>query len=495
MPTVDERGGSGPLQCLGAHRSSTCFPIKLYGARIENHGIAWRLECQAAAWYNLSHGVEQRMYWQEDIETLERGKLDELQTARLRAALTQASKAPFYAERLKPFLGKKLPGPESIAEIPFTTKEDLRGQFPYGILAVPLEEVVRLHSSSGTTGNPTVIYHTRKDIEDWQDMLARCMYMAGMRRNDVFQNMMGYGLFTGGIGFHYGAEKLGALTIPIGPGNSKRQIWFMQSFKTTAIHVLPSYALRLSTFFAEMKLDPRKDLALRIAFVGAEPHTEETRRKIEEIYGIKVYNSYGLSEMCGPGVAFECPEQTGLHLWEDHFLMEIIDPKTGTGVAEGEWGELVLTTLTRTATPLIRYRTRDLTRVIPGRCACGRTHRRIDRIRGRSDDMMIINGVNIFPMQIEKTLMRIPAIGNDYLIEIREENYMDKLHISVELKRDAFQGTLSELEALQERVVAELKNEIGVTPTVKLLEAGTLPVAEGKAVRVVDRRKLSGKGG
>jgi phenylacetate-CoA ligase len=269
----------------------------------------------------------------------------------------------------------------------------------------------------------------------------------------------------------------------------------MQSFKTTAVHILPSYALRLTTFLKEMGLDPRKDLSLRMAFVGAEPHTEETRRKIEEIYGIKVFNSYGLSEMCGPGVAFECPEQTGLHLWEDHFLMEVIDPETGKALPEGEWGELVLTTLLRTATPLIRYRTRDLTRVIPGPCPCGRTHRRIDRIRGRSDDMLIINGVNLFPMQIEKTLMRIPAIGNNYLIEVREAGYMDKLHVSVELKQDAFKGTLAELESLQARVTEELKSELGVTPAVKLLESGSLPAPEGKAVRVVDLRKNPGQGG
>ncbi len=433
------------------------------------------------------------MYWQKETETLDGKGLGELQSERLNESLVRASKAPFYADRLKAFKGA-FPPPDRISELPFTTKADLRDSFPYGNLAVPLEEVVRLHSSSGTTGNPTVIYHTRKDIEHWQDMLARCMYMTGMRKTDVFQNMMGYGLFTGGIGFHYGAEKLGALTIPIGPGNSKRQIWFMQSFKTTVIHVLPSYALRLSTFFPELKLDPRRDLSLRIAFVGAEPHTEETRRKIEEIYGIKVYNSYGLSEMCGPGVAFECPEQSGLHLWEDHFIMEIIDPDTRKPLPEGEWGELVLTSLTRAATPLIRYRTRDLTRIIPGTCACGRTHRRIDRIRGRSDDMLIINGVNIFPMQIEKTLMRIPAIGNDYLIEIHEADYMDKLHVNVELKQDAFRGTLSELEALQARVTEELKQEIGVTPAVKLMEAGSLPASEGKAVRVKDLRKQSGKG-
>ncbi len=432
------------------------------------------------------------MYWQEEIETLSRSALEALQLERLNAALSQARSAPFYKKRLPPGSLSSLDG---IQDLPFTTKADLRDNFPYGLLAVPLEDVVRLHSSSGTTGNPTVIYHTRSDIEGWQDLLARCLYMAGMRKHDVFQNMMGYGLFTGGIGFHYGAEKLGALTIPIGPGNSKRQLWFLQTFKTTAIHILPSYALRLSTFFKEMSIDPRKDLSLRMAFVGAEPHTEETRQKIQEIYGIKVYNSYGLSEMCGPGVAFECERQDGLHLWEDHFIMEIIDPMTGKVLPEGEWGELVLTSLARTATPLIRYRTRDLTRIIPGSCRCGRTHRRIDRIRGRSDDMLIINGVNIFPMQIEQTLMRMPGVGHNYLIEVHEENYMDKLHVSVEMAPEAFQGTLSQVEALQVRVTEELRAEITVTPVVKLVEAGSLPVSEGKAQRVKDLRPHPGLGG
>ncbi len=434
------------------------------------------------------------MYWDSTLETLNRPELERLQLDRLSTALRGAANAPFYRAL---FDGKPLPEVKQLDDVrrlPFTTKEDLRSSFPYGFLAVPLEKVVRLHSSSGTTGNPTVIYHTREDIAAWQDLVARCMYMAGMRSTDVFQNIMGYGLFTGGLGFHYGAEKLGAMTIPVGPGNSKRQIWFMKEFKTTAIHILPSYALRLAAHVSEMGLDPARDLSVRMAFVGAEPHTEETRRRIEQTWNIKAYNSYGLSEMCGPGVAFECPAQSGMHLWEDNFLAEIVDPATGLPVEEGECGELVLTSLNRTGTPLLRYRTRDLTRFIPGVCPCGRTHRRIDRIQGRSDDMMIINGVNIFPLQIEQTLLRIPGIGANYLIEIHEENYMDKLHISVELESDQFQGTLSHLEALQGRAVAALRDEIGVTPVVRLLEAGNLPATEGKAVRVIDRRTQSGKG-
>ncbi len=426
-------------------------------------------------------------YWDVRTETIDRRALERLQLERLNATLDGARRAPWYREKLarQP---KELQSVDELARLPFTTKQDLRDHFPYGFLAVALEEVVRLHSSSGTTGNPTVIYHTKEDIETWGDLLARCMYMAGMRRHDVFQNMMGYGLFTGGMGFHYGAERLGALTIPIGPGNSKRQLWFMQQFGTTAVHILPSYALRLASFFGELAIDPRRDLKLRMAFVGAEPHTEETRRRIEDVWGIRVFNSYGLSEMCGPGVAFECPEQRGMHIWEDQFAVEIIDPDSGAPLPDGEWGELVLTSLARAATPLIRYRTRDLTRILPGPCPCGRTHRRIDRIRGRSDDMLIINGVNVFPMQIERTLMRIPAIGSNYLIEVHEENFMDRLHVKVELRREAFDGTLAEVEKLSARVADELRAELGITPVVKLLEAGSLPSTEGKAVRVADLR-------
>jgi len=426
------------------------------------------------------------MYWEKELETLERPALRRLQSDRLSATLERAARTPFYRERLGTC--------RDLSQLPFTTKADLRAGFPYGFLAVPLDEVVRLHSSSGTTGNPTVIYHTRADIASWQDLVARCMYMAGMRSTDVFQNIMGYGLFTGGLGFHYGAEKLGAMTIPVGPGNSKRQIWFMREFKTTVMHILPSYALRLAAHVRELGLDPRRDFGVRMAFVGAEPHTEETRRRIEETWNLRAFNSYGLSEMCGPGVAFECPEQAGMHIWEDRFLVEIVDPDTGAPVPDGECGELVLTTLDREATPLVRYRTRDLTRLIPEPCPCGRTHRRIDRIRGRSDDMMIINGVNIFPMQVEQTLLRIPGIGSNYLIEIHEENFMDKLHVSVELAAEAFQGTLSQLEGLHGRVLTALREETGVTPVVKLLEAGSLPAPEGKAVRVIDRRTQSGKG-
>ncbi len=434
------------------------------------------------------------MYWNKEMETLDRRSLERLQLRRLNSTLHRASQAPFYREHPGREGFRSLSSVAEISTLPFTTKADLRDGFPYGFLAAPLSSIVRLHSSSGTTGNPTVIYHTREDIESWQDLVARCMYMTGMRNTDVFQNMMGYGLFTGGLGFHYGAEKLGALTIPIGPGNSRRQIWFLREFGTTVIHVLPSYALRLAMHVREMGLDPRRDFKLRMAYIGAEPHSDETRRKIEETWGIKAYNSYGLSEMCGPGVAFECPEQSGMHIWEDQFIPEIVDPDTGAALPDGECGELVLSSIGRTGTPLLRYRTRDLTRFLPGPCPCGRTHRRIDRIQGRCDDMMIINGVNIFPLQIEQTLMRMSGIGTNYQIEIHEEDYMDKLHVSVEVAPEAFAGTLGEVEGLQGRVCAALREETGVTPVVKLLEAGSLPAPDGKAVRVVDLRKHSGRG-
>jgi phenylacetate-CoA ligase len=427
------------------------------------------------------------MYWEQELETMPREELAHLQLERLNASLRRAKQTPHYSRRLQGLDG--VSSLEELAALPFTEKQDLREGFPYGFLAVDRERVIRLHSSSGTTGNPTVVFHTRRDIEGWANLIARSMYTTGVRPADVFQNMMGYGLFTGGLGFHYGAERLGVLTVPIGPGNSRRQIWFLRNMEVTVVHILPSYALRLASFFDELDVDPRRDLRLRIAFIGAEPHSEEIRRKIEGLYGIKAYNSYGLSEMCGPGVAFECLEQQGLHIWEDQFYPEIIDPASGEPLPEGELGELVLTTLDREAMPLLRYRTRDLTRFVAGPCACGRTHRRIDRIRGRSDDMLIINGVNLFPIQIEKTLMAIPEIGNNYLIEIRKENFMDRLEVKVEVRENVFRGTLRELERVQGRVAAALRDELGVTPAVHLVEPSSLPVSEGKAQRVYDSRK------
>lgn len=431
------------------------------------------------------------MYWNASIETLPVEELRNLQLSRLQQTLEQASRSEYYRELFQKEHFGPLTALDQLPALPFTAKQDLRNHFPYGFLTVPLSETVRMHSSSGTTGTPTVVFYTGGDLAVWTELVARSMYMVGCRPEDVFQNMMGYGLFTGGIGFHYGSEKLGMLTVPTGPGNSKRQLWFMQQFKTTVMHILPSYALHLHSYFAEEEFTPQ-DLPIRIALIGAEPHSEETRKKIEELYSIKAYNSYGLSEMCGPGVAFECQEQNGMHIWEDAFYPEIIDPVTGEVLPDGIEGELVLTTLTKTAMPLLRYRTRDLTRIIPEPCTCGRTHRRIERIKGRSDDMLIINGVNIFPVQIEKTLMKIPEVGNNYLIEVVKRDYMDKLIIKVEINENTFTGTLEQLDALRSKITSELKTDLVVNPIVKLVEAGSLPVAAGKAQRVVDYRDSSG---
>ena len=431
------------------------------------------------------------MYWEKEVETMERSKLEAAQLIALQDTLIKVEKSYYYGKTFKE-KGVGVSSLKSLADIskfPFTTKDDLRENWPYGFIAVPKEELVRMHSSSGTTGRATVVFHTSHDIDVWTNLLARCMYMTGMRKGDVFQNMMTYGLFTGGLGFHYGAEKIGALVIPAGAGNSKRQIQLMRDFTTTAVHVIPSYALHLSTVFDELKLDPRKDTSVKIAFLGAEPHTEKMRAKIEEIYGYKAFNSYGLSEMNGPGVAFECPYQDGMHIWEDSFLVEIIDPQTLQPVPDGVEGELVMTSLQKEGMPLIRYRTKDLTRIIPEPCACGRTHRRIERIKGRSDDMLILKGVNIFPMQIEKKLMDIAGVGTNFLIILNREGFNDDMTVKVEVSKQYFSGDLRQLENLRKKIVEELKGEILITPKIDLVEPDSLPKGEGKAVRVIDNRK------
>jgi phenylacetate-CoA ligase len=431
------------------------------------------------------------MYWEKDIETIDRDRLEALQVSRLQETLEKAGRSPYYAKVFRD-VGldvRQITSLDEVEKLPLTTKDDLRQQWPYGFLACAREDLVRMHSSSGTTGRAIVVFHTMKDVDQWTNLLARSMYMTGMRKGDVFQNMMTYGLFTGGLGFHYGAEKLGALVIPASAGNSKRQIQLMMDFDTTYLHIIPSYALHLSAVFEDMKVDPRKDTKLKGAFIGAEPHSEKMRKVIEDFYGFKAYNSYGLSEMCGPGVAFECLCQNGLHVWEDNFLMEIVDPVTLKRVPEGEEGELVMTTLMREGMPIIRYRTRDLTRIVPGLCECGRTHRRIDRIKGRSDDMIIIKGVNIFPIQIEKKLMDIPGVGTNYIIILEREGFNDTMIIKVEVQKEFFAGDLKQLENLRRRIVEDLKGDILITPKVDLVAPDSLAKSEGKAVRVIDNRK------
>ncbi|MDR1675067.1 MAG: phenylacetate--CoA ligase, partial [Tannerella sp.] len=314
-------------------------------------------------------------------------------------------------------------------------------------------------------------------------------YMVGLRDTDVFQNTSGYGMFTGGLGFQYGAERLGALTVPAAAGNSKRQIKFITDFGTTCLHIIPSYATRLAEVFGELGIDPRRDTHLHTICIGAEPHSGEQRRRIEQLLGVKAYNCFGMSEMNGPGVAFECPEQNGLHIWEDYVIAEIVDPETLRPVADGETGELVLTTLRREAMPLIRYRTRDLTRFLPGECPCGRTHRRIDRFKGRSDDMIILKGVNIFPVQVEKILMAFGELGGNYLITVETVGNSDEMLVEVELN-DLHTDNYGALQRLTKDVVRQLKDELLITPHLKLVAKGSLPVQEGKAVRVKDLRKL-----
>jgi phenylacetate-CoA ligase len=356
-------------------------------------------------------------------------------------------------------------------------------------LSANKKDVIRLHSSSGTTGNPTVIFHTKHDIDSWANLMARSLFTAGVRDTDVFQNICGYGLFTGGLGFQYGIERLGCLSIPAGAGNSLRQIKLMQDYETTVAHAIPSYLGRLYDVFVDQGIDPKRDTKLHTLVIGAEPHTDAQRKRIENMFGVKAYNSFGLSEMNGPGVAFECSFQNGMHIWEDAYIVEIVNPDTLEPVPDGEIGELVMTTLDRHAMPIIRYRTRDLTRIIPGTCPCGRTHKRLDRITGRSDDMFIIKGCNVFPMQIEGILMKTPEVSAEYRIVLDTINDVDEMIVEVELNKDWSADFWKEYEAIARKLVHQIRDEVLAKPVVKLVEPGSIPKTEGKAVRVVDKRK------
>lgn len=431
------------------------------------------------------------MYWQEEIETMNRSDLEELQLKRLKKTIESAKNSSHYGKLFSELniTSENIHSFDDLRKIPFTTKDDLRNCYPFGMASIPLKDCVRVHSSSGTTGNPTVVLHSKKDLDEWANQVARCMYMVGLRDTDVFQNTSGYGMFTGGLGFQYGAEKLGALTVPAAAGNTKRQIKFITDFGTTCLHIIPSYATRLAEVFYELGIDPRKETKLKTICIGAEPHSEEQRKRIEQLLGVKAYNCFGMSEMNGPGVAFECTEQNGLHIWEDYVIVEIIDPVTLEPVPDGTIGELVLTTINREAMPLFRYRTRDLTRIIPGTCPCGRTHKRLDRFKGRSDDMIILKGVNIFPIQIEKILMNFKELANNYLITIETVGNSDEMQVEVEIS-DLFTDDYSTLQKLSKNITHQLKDELLITPRLKLVAKGSLPVQEGKAIRVRDLRKF-----
>lgn len=431
-----------------------------------------------------------REYWQEEIETLSPKKLKELQLKRLKNTLQRALQSPFYkkVDQQTSLSVENIHYIEDIQKLPFTTKQDLRASYPFGLATSnPKENGVRIHCSSGTTGNPTLIAYSKQDIDNWANLVARSLYMVGVRNTDVFQNSSGYGMFTGGLGFQYGAERLGALTVPAAAGNSKRQVKFITDFQTTTLHAIPSYAVRLAEVFQDEGLDPLQS-SLKTLIIGAEPHTEQQRRNIENLLGVKAYNSFGMTEMNGPGVGFECKEQNGMHLWEDNYLVEIIDPDSGAPLPIGEVGELVLTTLNRELMPLIRYRTRDLTRILPHSCPCGRTHLLIDRITGRSDDMIIIKGVNIFPMQIEKILMGYSELSSNYLITLDRIDNQETLTVEVELKELPTDNYVV-LEGLYKKIRQDLRDEILVTPYLKFVKKGSLPQQEGKAIRVKDLRR------
>ena len=429
-------------------------------------------------------------FWDKSIETIDRSELEKLQLAGLKRQVENALKTSFYKDKLLKegiIGGSSIRTLDDIRKLPFTTKTDLREAYPFGLMAVEQDDVVRIHASSGTTGTPTIIYQTQKDVSMAADTMARSLVAAGCTKKDICQNMMTYGLFTGGMCFHYGAERLGMTVIPTSSGNTIRQIKFMHDFGTTVTHATPSYLLHLHQAIEESEYN-RKDFKWRLAVTGAEPHSEELRCKIQDKLGIEVYNCYGMSELNGPGVAFECIFRKGMHIWEDRYIIEIIDPVTLEPVPEGEIGELVVTILHRDAMPLLRYRTRDLTRIIPEPCACGRTHRRLARFTGRSDDMLIINGVNVFPSQIEEVLLKVNGVGANYLIVVEKQGDLDKLIVQTEVTPEMFTDDARPLNALKEKLKAEMSALITINPVIELKESGSMPVAEGKAKRVDDRR-------
>jgi len=430
-------------------------------------------------------------YWQPKIELMDRTELEGLQLSRLKSTVEKVYRnVPFYHEKMLA-LGvtpHDIQSLDDLKKLPTTRKANLRENYPFGLFAVPKDEVVRVHASSGTTGKPTVVGYTENDIANWSDMMARDFVMVGVTKQDVFQNAVNYGFFTGGLGVHYGIERMGAMAVPSGVGNTERQLEIMQDFGVTVLHCTPSYALYLAeTAKARGVADKLK---LKIGCFGAEPWSDQSRSELEEALNIKAYDSYGLSEMFGPGVAFECQEQDGLHIWEDQFLVEILD-KNEEPCAPGEPGELVLTSLTKEAMPLLRYHTGDVTYIQEEKCGCGRTSVKIHRFLGRADDMLGVRGINVFPSQIEDVLMKIPEIGDYFQVIVdRKKHGLDEIAIQVELKDEAFTGELEDLAKIQKRVEGKLKSVLNVRSKIELVEKGTLPRTEGKSKKVIDRRQV-----
>jgi phenylacetate-CoA ligase len=428
--------------------------------------------------------------WDPEAETLPREALAELQMERLRAVLENArANVPFYRKSLEQagISPDDVASRTDVSRLPFTTKTDLRDHYPFGMFARPRAQIVRVHASSGTTGNPTTVGYTRADIDTWGDLIARTLAAGGIQPGDLLQNAYGYGLFTGGLGLHFGAERLGCTVVPISGGNTERQLKIMRDFGATALSCTPSYAMYLGDAARDRGLRP-EDLPIRVGFHGAEPWTNEMRVLIEAALGIDALDIYGLSEMGGPGVAFECLCKTGMHVNEDHYLAEIIDPETLRPLPEGGVGELVFTTLSRQAQPLIRYRTRDLCSLDSRPCACGRTSLRMSKPIGRSDDMLIIRGVNVFPSQIEEILMSIAEIEPHYQIVVDREGYLDVIEVWVEVGEGVFPETMGDLERFQRKVQSRIFSVLNIQVAVKLKEPRTIQRSEGKAVRVVDRR-------
>ncbi|MFZ7102264.1 MAG: phenylacetate--CoA ligase family protein [Peptococcaceae bacterium] len=433
-----------------------------------------------------------KMYWNPNYELMPREELQEVQLQRLKSVVEKVYfNVPFYRHALQS-AGIEPGDINSLADLkhlPFTTKQDLRDNYPYGMFTVPLSEIVRVHASSGTTGKPTVVGYTRKDLNTWSELMARTLTAGGTTKDSVIQIAFGYGLFTGGLGAHYGAEHVGASVIPISGGNTQRQIMLMKDFGTTVLACTPSYAIYLAEAIEEMGINVA-DLKLKYGIFGAEPWSENMRKEIEKRLGISAIDIYGLSEIIGPGVAAECQCKVGLHIAEDHFIPEIIDPKTLQPLPYGQQGELVFTTITKEGIPVLRYRTRDISVLHPEVCACGRTHVRMERVTGRTDDMIIIRGVNVFPSQVESVLLDIGETEPHYQLIIERKNNLDVLQILVEVSEKMFLDKIGNLEQLEHTIRSKIETILGISADIKLVEPKTIPRSEGKAVRVIDNRVL-----
>jgi phenylacetate-CoA ligase len=428
--------------------------------------------------------------WDPLHECLERKDLERLQLERLRSTLERVAKVPCYKDKFAAsgISPDDIHSLDDMAKLPFTTKEDLRQNYPYGMFAVPMRDVVRIHSSSGTTGKPTVVGYSRKDLDDWSGLVARFMTAAGVLPDDIVHIAFGYGLFTGAFGLHYGAELIGSAVIPMSGGNTERQIMILKDYEATALVCTPSYALTLADRIEKMGHDPRTYLSLKVGLFGGEPWSEELRREIEKRLNIVATDNYGLSEIVGPGVAGECLCKKGMHIFEDHFIPEIIDPETGKVLPEGEKGELVLTNIVQEAIPLIRYRTRDITRLHYDKCDCGRTMVRMEKTMGRSDDMLIIKGVNVFPTQIEEVLFQVEGCEPHYQLIVEREGTLDTLEVQVEVNENIFFDEMRKQRAFVEMLEKRLATNIGLHAKIKLVEPSAMPRHEGKANRIIDKR-------